>query len=379
MSTASVHPYRFRVGDEALDDLHRRLARVRLPDRETVDGWHQGVPIADARALLDHWRTRHDWRAFEARLDELDQFRTSIDGVAIHFIHARSPHQHALPILLTHGWPGSFIEFLDVIELLRNPERHGGRSEDAFHIVIPSLPGFGFSDAPRDTGWGPKRIARAWGHLMQHLGYGRWVAQGGDWGSEVTHELAKLRPPGLAAAHVNWPLVLPDPPPIRPNAAERIALRDLARFQEDGGGYFRQQATRPQTIAYALADSPMGQATWIYEKFRAWVDPRYPLPLNRVLDTTCLYWFTNTAASSGRLYWEARQDGSTPSIGRIDLPMAASIFPHEVWRAPREWAAALWPNLFYWNEVDRGGHFAAMEQPALFVQELRAAFGRLRS
>jgi pimeloyl-ACP methyl ester carboxylesterase len=375
-----VTPFHISVPQADIDDLRRRLAATRWPEKETADDWSQGVPLASAQALIAYWRDRYDWRKFEKRVAAFPQFRTSIDGLGIHFLHVRSTHASAMPIILTHGWPGSFIEFLKVIEPLTDPTRFGGRAEDAFHVVIPSLPGFGFSDKPVQAGWDIARTARAWGVLMQRLGYTRWVAQGGDWGSGVTHALGHIRPPGLVAAHVNWPFVFPEKLPEHPTPEERAAMEAAASFADELSGYFKQQATRPQTIGYALADSPAGQAAWIYEKFQAWTDnkgsPEEALSIDEMLDDISLYWFTDTAASSARIYWQNKP--ATYSAGRIELPMAATIFPREIYRAPKAWAQALWPNLIYWNEVDRGGHFAAFEQPALFASELRRAFQPVR-
>ncbi|WP_458098314.1 epoxide hydrolase family protein [Roseomonas sp. WA12] len=377
-----VSPFRVAVPQTAIDDLKRRLHLVRLPERETVEDWSQGVPLAKAQALIARWRDGYEWRVFEQRINAFPQFRMRIDGLGIHFLHIRSPHADALPIILTHGWPGSVVEFLKVIGPLTDPTAHGGRAEDAFHVVIPSLPGFGFSDRPQETGWNLARTARAWAALMQRLGYTRWVAQGGDWGAGVTHALGHLRPAGLAAAHVNWPLVFPERLPENPAPDEKAAMEAAARFGSDGYGYFLEQATRPQTIGYALSDSPAGQAMWIYEKFQAWTDnrgqPEDALGLDEMLDNISLYWFTGTAASSARIYWENGRDGGGFNAGRIELPMAATIFPREIYRAPRAWAEAHWPNLFYWNEVDRGGHFAAFEQPELFAEEMRRAFRHSR-
>jgi epoxide hydrolase len=374
-----IEPFHVAIPQAALDDLRRRLSQTRWPDRETVQDWSQGVPLATAQTLISHWRDHYDWRKFEARLNSLPQFRTEIDGLGIHFIHVRSPHPEALPIILTHGWPGSVIEFMNIIEPLSDPTRHGARAEDAFDVVVPSLPGFGFSDKPKETGWNVERTARAWAALMQRLGYKRWVAQGGDWGSAVTHALARQRSEGLIAAHVNWPLVFPEKLPECPTPAEKTAIDQLNDFLNDGSGYFRMQATRPQAIGYLLADSPSGLAGWIYEKFQAWTDnqgrPEDALSVESTLDNITLYWLTETAVSSARFYWEnARSGHAAPSAGRIELPMAASIFPREGLRPPTAWAQAAWPNLFYWNELDRGGHFAAWEQPVLFTDELRKAF-----
>ncbi|ATB40958.1 epoxide hydratase [Cystobacter fuscus] len=382
-TTPQVTPFRVSIPQAALNDLKRRLAATRWPERETVNDWSQGVPLAKAQALIAYWRDRYDWRKFEARLNAFPQFRTQIDGLGIHFLHVKSSHPDALPIVLTHGWPGSIVEFLKIIGPLTEPTRHGGRAEDAFHVVIPSLPGFGFSDKPAETGWDVARIARAWGVLMQRLGYTKWVAQGGDWGSGVTHALGHLRPDGLVAAHVNWPLVFPEKLPENPTPDEQAAIDAAGRFANEQYGYFKEQATRPQTIGYALADSPAGQALWIYEKFQAWTDnrgnPEDALSMDEMLDNITLYWLTDTAASSARIYWQNSQGKPSGfSAGRIELPMAATTFPHELYRAPRKWAEALWPHLLYWGEVDKGGHFAAFEQPAVFANELRKAFRTVR-
>ncbi|MFE8603561.1 epoxide hydrolase family protein [Archangium violaceum] len=380
---SKVTPFRVSIPQAVLNDLKRRLAATRWPERETVGDWSQGVPLAKAQALIAYWRDHHDWRKFEARLNAFPQFRTQLDGLGIHFLHVKSPHPGALPILLSHGWPGSIVEFLKLIGPLTEPTRYGGRVEDAFHVVIPSLPGFGFSDKPAEKGWDVARIAKAWGVLMQRLGYTKWVAQGGDWGSGVTHALGHLRPDGLVAAHVNWPLVFPEKLPEDPTPEEKAAIDAAGRFMNEQYGYFKEQATRPQTIGYALADSPVGQALWIYEKFQAWTDnkgnPEDALSMDEMLDNITLYWLTNTAASSARIYWQNSQGKPSGfSAGRIELPMAATIFPHELYRAPRRWAEAMWPHLLYWGEVDKGGHFAAFEQPALFADELRKAFRTIR-
>ena len=383
-ATEGVEPFKVSVPQSAIDDLKRRLASTRWPEQETVADWSQGVPLEKAKALIAYWRDKYDLRRFEARINAFPQYRTRIDGLGIHFIHVRSPHPNALPIVLTHGWPGSFVEFMQIIGPLSEPTRHGGRAEDAFHVVVPSLPGFAFSDKPNEAGWDVNRIARAWAVLMQRLGYDRWVAQGGDWGAGVTHALAQQRPQGLIAAHVNWQFVFPSKLPDNPTPAERRAMDRAALFANDQSGYFREQGTRPQTIGYPLADSPAGQALWIYEKFQAWTDnhgnPEDALSVDAMLDDISLYWFTNTAASSARIYWENTRAGSASlSKGRIELPMAASVFPHEIFNPPRAWAEALWPNLFYWNELDKGGHFAAFEQPALFTEEMRKAFRSRRT
>jgi pimeloyl-ACP methyl ester carboxylesterase len=383
-ATKDVTPFTVHVPRAALDDLKRRLASTRWPERETVGDWSQGVPLQKAQALIAYWGDKYDWRRFEARLNAFPQYRTQIDGLGIHFIHVRSPYRNALPIILTHGWPGSVVEFMEIIGPLSDPTRYGGRAEDAFHVVVPSLPGFAFSDKPIETGWDVNRIARAWATLMQRLGYDRWAAQGGDWGAGVTHALAHQRPQGLIAAHVNWQFVFPERLPDNPTPAERRAIDRASWFANDQSGYFREHATRPQTIGYPLADSAAGQALWIYEKFQVWTDnhgnPEDALAVDAMLDDISLYWFTDTAASSARIYWENTRAGlGGLSSGRIELPMAASVFPHEIFCPPKAWAEALWPNLFYWNELDRGGHFAAFEQPKLFTEELRKAFRSRRA
>jgi pimeloyl-ACP methyl ester carboxylesterase len=331
---------------------------------------------------VEHWRKDYDWRRFEARLNSFAQYRTEIDGLNIHFLHIRSRHANALPIIITHGWPGSVIEFFKIIDPLTNPTAHGGSAEDAFHIVAPSLPGFAFSDKPAERGWNSTRIARAWSELMRRLGYTRYVAQGGNWGAIVTTALAQQRPAGLAGIHLTSPFVFPDPIPTAGlSAAEQRAVDAFRRFQTEGLGYFHQQSTRPQTIGYALADSPVGQAAWIYEKFHAWTDnngdPESALTCDEMLDNITLYWLTETAASSARLYFE-----NTAIVGRnkgvVDLPVGCSIFPREIVPAPRSWAERLYPKLIHWNEPKRGGHFAAFEQPALFTKELRDCFRSLR-
>jgi pimeloyl-ACP methyl ester carboxylesterase len=379
----ALTPFRYRAPASALEDLERRLVQTRWPEPETVADWSQGVLINRMKALVEYWRTRYDWRRCEARLNGFAQYRTAIDGLQIHFLHIRSRHGNALPIIITHGWPGSVIEFFKVIEPLTDPTAHGGRAEDAFHVIAPSLPGFAFSDKPAERGWNAARIARAWSELMRRLGYTRYVAQGGDWGSIVTTTLAQQRPAGLAGIHLNLPFVFPDQIPTAGlSEAEQRAVDAFRRFQTDGFGYFLQQSTRPQTIGYALADSPVGQAAWIYEKFHAWTDndgdPESALTRDEMLDIITLYWLTDTAASSARIYFEHAGIVGRNNSGVVDLPVGCSIFPREIVPAPRSWAERLFPRLIHWNELDRGGHFAAFEQPALFAKELRDCFRSLR-
>ncbi len=377
-STSVVTPFKTNVLQRALDDLKRRLDMTRWPNRETVSDWSQGVPLARVRALVEYWRTKYDWRRCEAMLNGLGQCRTEIDGLGIHFLHVRSRHKNALPILLSHGWPGSVLEFVKVIGPLTDPTAHGRNAEDAFRVVIPSLPGFGFSDKPTGTGWNVEHTARAWAELMRRLDYTHYVAQGGDWGAGITTQMAQLEPEGLAGIHLNWPFVIPAQ--ILPeglSADEQAAVEGVNKFFGEGSGYFREQATRPQTIGYSLADSPAGQLAWIYDKFHDWTDsdgdPEKVLAKDEILDDVMLYWLPNTAASSARFYWE--NSSVTISMGPVEkIPVACSIFPHEIYRAPRRWAEQTYKQLIYWHELDRGGHFAALEQPEILADELRAAF-----
>lgn len=375
----AIEPFVLDVPESALDDLRERLARTRWPERETVDGWQQGVPLTRARALVDHWQHHYDWRRCEAALNAVGQFTTTIDGLKIHFLHRRSPEPGALPLIITHGWPGSVIEFMKVIGPLTDPVAHGGRAEDAFHVVCPSLPGYGFSERPAE-GWPVPRIAKAWITLMKRLGYERFVAQGGDWGSAVTSAIGATGDPAVAGIHLNMLVI----PPTAEDMAdltdeEKAALESLKRYGADGNGYSQQQATRPQTLGYGLVDSPVGQAMWIYEKFREWTDcngePENALTRDEMLDDIMLYWLNGNGASSARLYWESFHafGGDTVSV-----PTGYSIFPKEIFRASRRWAERRYPNIIHWNELDRGGHFAAFEQPELFVSEVRAAFSSLR-
>ncbi len=368
------------VPQAALDDLRARLTSTRWPDRETVADWSQGVPLQAVRGLCHHWATAYDWRRCEARLNAAGQYRTRIDGLDLHFLHVRSPNPHALPLILTHGWPGSVIEFLDVLGPLTEPAAHGGDPDDAFHVVVPSLPGFGFSGKPAEAGWGVDRIALAWIALMGRLDYTRYVAQGGDWGAAVTTSIGAARPPGCVGIHLNMPIAFPESDDLaRLTPAEQASVATMRHYRERGSGYARQQGTRPQTLGYALTDSPAGQAAWIYEKYQAWTDndgtPESALPTDAMLDNITLYWLTETATSSARLYWESL-DSFTAT--RIEIPVGVSIFPKEIFRPSRRWAERSYPNLVYWNELDRGGHFAAFERPADFVNELRRCFGHMR-
>jgi len=379
-----VRPFIAHIPDEALDDLRDRLVRTRWPDAETVHDTSQGVPLVQMRELVEYWRDVYDWRAFEARLNELPQFETEIDGLTIHFIHARSRHPLATPLILTHGWPGSIVEFIDVIRPLTDPEAHGGRAEDAFHVVCPSVPGYGFSSRPTQTGWGIERIAAAWAELMRRLGYSGYGASGGDWGTSISTMLAKLDSEQLLGIHLTPPLVAPDESvPFTPKELQAVA--ELKEASATGSGYSAVHATRPQTLAYALADSPVGQCAWIFEKFQEWSDNDGDvfsvLSRDAILDNITLYWLTGTGASSTRLYWESIDTVSgwfTRGAGdSIEVPAACSIF-HDVPRPSRRWAERRFTDIRYWNEPERGGHFAAFEQPAIFVDEVRAAFAAIR-
>jgi epoxide hydrolase len=376
-----IRPFRIDIPDADLDDLRDRLRRTRWPEPEPVDDWSQGTPLAYTRELCDYWRDDYDWRASEARLNSFSQFRTEIDGVDIHFIHVRSPRPDALPLLITHGWPGSVVEFGKVIGPLTDPERHGGDAADAFHLVCPSLPGYGFSGQPDQPGWGVEHIADAWAELMRRLGYRRYAAQGGDWGSTVTTALAIRHPERLVGIHLNMVTAFPDRAALGADLTEReqAALASLARYNQEDSGYAKEQSTRPQTIGYGLVDSPAALCAWIVEKFWSWTDcdgdPASVLTRDEMLDNIMLYWLPGTGASAARLYWESFRK---PLPGPVTVPAGCSIFPKEIFRPSRRWAEQRFPHLHYWNELDRGGHFAAFEQPGLFTREVRAAFRPLR-
>jgi pimeloyl-ACP methyl ester carboxylesterase len=397
-SATEVRPFHVDVPQEELDDLRRRLAATRWPDKETVSDASQGVQLAKLKELVDYWATDYDWRQAEAKLNALPQFTTEIDGVDIHFIHVRSRHEDALPLIMTHGWPGSVLELLKVIEPLTDPTAHGGSAEDAFHLVIPSLPGYGFSAHPEATGWDPDRIARAWDELMRRLGYDHYVAQGGDWGAVITEAMGRQAPEGLRGIHVNLPATVPPdveaalagagPLPADLSEQERAVVDALRAYRASGySGYFVAMTARPQAVGYGLTDSPAGLAAFIlwHPGFAGWSvgeDPEEPKTKDEVLDDFTLYWLTNTATSSGRLYWENR--GASPTsatalkTAEISVPVGVTVFPDDVYRPPETWARRAYPNLVYFNEVDKGGHFAAWEQPELFSAELRAAFRSLR-
>jgi pimeloyl-ACP methyl ester carboxylesterase len=395
-SSDAIRPFRVRVSDDDLADLRRRIQATRWPDRETVTDRSQGARLDKVQALVRYWGTGYDWRRAEASLNALPQFVTTIDGLDIHFVHVRSKHPNALPLIITHGWPGSVFEQLKVIGPLTDPTAHGGRAEDAFDVVIPSMPGYGFSERPREPGWNPERIARAWAVLMQRLGYTRYVAQGGDWGSVVADAMARQAPPGLRGIHVNMPPTIPPdvakalgagaPAPAGLSAEERAAFGQMDRFYKKGGAYGAMMVTRPQTIGYSLTDSPVGLASWVYDKVADWTDsggePERVLTNDEMLDGITLYWLTKTATSSARLYWENDNNNFNAveqKTAEISIPVAITVFPGEIYRAPRSWAERAYRHLAYYHVVDKGGHFAAWEQPQLFAEELRAAFRPLRT
>jgi pimeloyl-ACP methyl ester carboxylesterase len=376
-----VTPYRLDVPEAQLDDLRDRLRRTRWPERETVDDWSQGVPLAYLRELCDHWASAYDWRATEARLNAAPQFRTEVDGLGIHFLHARSPHPGALPLVLTHGWPGSVVEFLDVLGPLTDPPAHGGDASDAFTVVCPSLPGYGFSDKPRAPGWGIERVADAWATLMGRLGYSWYGAAGHDWGTSISTLIGVRHRAHVAGIHLVPPLAPPDPATFDDlTAAERAALTDLERAADDGDGYSFEQRTRPQTVGYGLVDSPVALCAWVAEKFVAWSDR--PVDRDRFLDNLMLYWLPATGASSARLYWESFRTVqgwfTASTMDTVDVPTGCSVFAKELPRPSRRWAQRRFTDIRHWAELDRGGHFAALEEPALFVEELRAFFRLVR-
>jgi pimeloyl-ACP methyl ester carboxylesterase len=382
-----VEPFRIDVPEAELDDLRERLRAARWPEHETVGDWSQGVPLEYMRELCAHWAGRYDWRATEVRLNALPQFRTEIDGLGIHFIHVRSPHPGAMPLVITHGWPGSIVEFLKVIGPLTDPGAHGGEAAEAFHIVCPSLPGYGFSDKPQQPGWGVERIAAAWAELMARLGYERYGAQGSDWGTSISACIAQTDPEHVAGIHLMPPLAPPDPATFDDlTDGERAALASLEQAAEWDSGYSKEHATRPQTIGYALADSPVALCAWIVEKFWAWTDcdghPENVLTRDELLDNVMLYWLPRTGASSARLYWESLSQVNELIAGTVndvvDVPTGCSIFPKELQRPSRRWAEKRFRDIRHWNEPDRGGHFAAFEQPELFVDELRSFFRHVR-
>jgi pimeloyl-ACP methyl ester carboxylesterase len=390
----AIRPFRIDASEEELVDLRRRIAATRWPSGELVADRSQGVQLAMIRELARYWATEHDWRACEAKLNALPQFKTEIDGVDIHFIHVKSRHEDALPLIMTHGWPGSVIELLDVIGPLTDPTEHGGRAEDAFDLVLPSVPGYGFSVEPTEVGWDVGRIAGAWAELMRRLGYTSYVAQGGDVGAGVTDAMSRQAPEGLIGVHTNLLVPALNNPAALPadTEQEKEALAAIKTFGTSGNGYFVEQSTRPQTIGYALLDSPVALAAWMvdhdtdayYKIAGAFTDdkPSGNLTRDHILDNITTYWLTGTGASAARSYWEAygpdAPAASQKPLPASSIPFGFTTFPGEIWRSPRSWVEASYPNVVYFNEVDKGGHFAAWEQPQLFSEEVRAAFGSLR-
>ena len=377
---SDIHSFEISASEEELDDLRRRLKATRWPNEEPVDDWSQGIPLSYVQEVCAYWADGYDWRKRESLLNRFPQFTTEIDGIDIHFVHARSPEKTALPLVITHGWPGSIVEFQKVIGPLSDPAAHGGDPADAFDVVCPSLPGYGFSSKPTVAGWNVQRIADAWSQLMQRLGYPRYFAQGGDWGSMVTTAIGQRDPEHCAAIHLNMPIAPPDPETMNDlSATEQGALASMKHYQDWDSGYSKQQSTRPQTLGYGLTDSPSGQAAWILEKFWSWMDcdghPENVVSRDELLDNVMLYWLPGTAASSARLYWESF---GNPPMDPVQVPVGASIFPKEIMRTSKRWAEKHFGGLLYWNELDKGGHFAAFEQPETFVTEVRNCFRSLR-
>lgn len=374
-----IRPFAIAIPDADLDDLRRRLNATRWPDAETAGDWRQGAPLGYVREVCATWANAFDWRTWEAKLNAWPQFVTQIDGVDIHFFHVKSKHENAKPLVITHGWPGSQVEFHKIIDALVDPTAHGGTEADAFHVIAPSLPGYGFSGKPAVEGWGIEKIAMTWAQLMARLGYDRYLAQGGDWGSATTTAIAAVDPQHCAGFHINMVTVMPkglDPTQMTPQ--EVAAAKSLEYYRKQDSSYAQQMATRPQTLGYGLADSPAGQCAWILEKFWSWTDcdghPENVLARDEMLANISIYWLTNSAASSGRLYWHSFGLRNIPEIG---VPMGGAIYPKEIFRASRRWAEEKYKNIVHWSEHDKGGHFAAFEQPDAFVADLRACFAKM--
>ncbi len=378
---SAIQPFRIEIPESDLDDLKSRLKNARWPEAETPDDWTQGVPLAYAQEVATYWANEYDWRKTEGILNAFPQFLTNIEGLDIHFIHVESPHDTARPMIITHGWPGSVLEFYKVIEPLVDPTAHGGSAQDAFHVVCPSLPGYGFSGKPSEPGWGVEKIAEVWDQLMLRLGYDKYWAQGGDWGAAVTTMIGAQNKGNCEAIHVNMPIGAPSKEAMEnPNEADKRAFAALQYYQEWDSGYSKQQSTRPQTVGYGLVDSPVGQAMWIIEKFWAWTDcdghPENALTKDEMLGNVMLYWLTSTGASSARLYWQSF--GRFAEMSDVEMPAGCSMFPKEVLPIGRSWAEQRYKNIVHWNELDKGGHFAAFEQPELFANELRECFKQFR-
>ncbi|MGK0257250.1 MAG: pimeloyl-ACP methyl ester carboxylesterase [Candidatus Azotimanducaceae bacterium] len=380
MSQAIVRTFELNISDAQLTDLKQRLAATRFPEAETPDDWSQGVPLSYAQELTTYWLEEYDWRAREAYYNRFPQFKVNLQGLDIHFLHVKSPVKDARPLLMTHGWPGSVVEFHKIVEPLTNPELHGGSAADAFHVVAPSLPGYGFSDKPTEPGWGVEKIAEVWDELMRAAGYEVYFAQGGDWGSAVTTAIGLQDRGACKGIHVNMPNARATKEALAdPQDDDKRALAGAKYYQEWGAGYSKQQSTRPQTLGYGLVDSPVGQAMWIIEKFYEWTDcqghPENVLTKDELLDNVMFYWWQGNGASSGRLYWESfNQAFGSDGPTTVSLPTGCSIFPKEIVPTPRSWAEKRYTNIVYWNELSAGGHFAAFEQPELFVNEIRTCF-----
>ncbi len=375
-----IRPFELAIPESELEDLRRRLKATRWPDAETPDDWSQGIPLSYMREVCAYWANDYDWRPCESLLNGWEQFQTEIDGVDIHFLHVKSLHANAMPLLITHGWPGSVLEFRHIIGPLTDPEAHGGKAEDAFHVIAPSLPGYGFSGKPTAPGWSVQKVATAWEQLMARLGYDHYVAQGGDWGSAITRQIGVQAGDHCRAIHLNMISESPDKATLdNMTAFEEKAMASAKHYRDWDSGYSKQQSTRPQTLGYGLADSPAGQAAWIMEKFWAWTDcdghPENALSRDDMLDNIMLYWLPGTGASSARLYWESF---GRPRGGDIKMPVGCSQFPKDIFFSSRRWAEKSFHNIIHWNELDKGGHFAAMEQPELFVEELRTCFRTIR-
>jgi pimeloyl-ACP methyl ester carboxylesterase len=392
---AEIRPFSIHIPEEALVDLRRRIIATRWPDRETVADRSQGLKLAQIQSLVQYWEREYDWRRVESKLNALPQFTTEIDGLSIHFIHVRSRHPNALPLIMTHGWPGSILELVKTIVPLTDPTAYDGCPEDAFDLVLPSMPGYGFSCKPTDTGWGPDRVGHAWDVLMKRLGYERYVAQGGDWGAVIADAMGRQAPAGLLGIHISMPATVPedvatalqsgDPAPTGLSEKEKAAFASMGKLYTRGSGYAAMMMTRPQTLGYGLADSPVALAAFFLDKFNDWTysdgNAERSLTKDEMLDNITLYWLTNTGTSSARLYWENNTNNFNvreQKTVEISVPVAVTVFPGEIYQAPRSWTERAYPNLIYFNEVERGGHFAAWEEPQLFSKELRASFHSLR-
>ncbi|WP_343558802.1 epoxide hydrolase family protein [Sphingobacterium sp.] len=392
---SSIRPFKINIPQSKLDELKRRIAETRFPDKETVNDESQGIQLAQLKELVTYWGKGYDWRKLEKKLNALPQYITKIDGLDIQFIHVRSKESNALPVILTHGWPGSPLEFIDAIGPLTDPVKYGGKAEDAFDVIIPAIPGYGFSEIPKETGWNPDRVAKAWDVLVKRLGYTKYVSEGGDHGSVISDALARQAPAGLLGIHLTMPATIPaelvkpinagDPTPIGLSEDEAKAYNALSTFFGRNAAYGGMMVTRPQTTGYLLSDSPSALAAFLYEKIAEWTEsdlqPEKVIPRDAILDDITLYWLTNTGASSSRFYWENNNNNFSSDHQKtktIKVPVAISVFPHEIYQAPESWSKAAYPSLYYYHKAKKGGHFAAWEQPQIFTEELRAAFKSLR-